>query len=319
MPERRKEACMKTKRTGEWLELIIPEKWDAYSIERIMKKELLVPRKLLHKYRTERSVTLNKESKHWKQTFVKAGDVLRIRVFAPQELEVTPAYMDIDVIYEDDHLLVVNKPVGVDTHPNQPGETNSLVNAVAFYFQMNGIEASPKYVHRLDRDTSGAVLFAKHELAIAVLGQQLKDRDIKRTYLAWAHGSIKRTKGTINKPIGKDRHHPVRRRVSTNGQAAETLFEVIQYDPKRKASLLKLQLNTGRTHQIRVHLAYIGHPLLGDVLYGGKEEVSYKQALHAAKLTFVHPFTEEQIECLAPPPEDSPLFFNEHVQSLSGS
>ncbi|GGF24537.1 pseudouridine synthase [Halobacillus andaensis] len=307
---------MKTKRIGEWIEITIPQKWQGYTIERIMKKELLVPRKLLHKFRSERSVTLNNESKHWKQTHVEAGDRLRIQVFAPQELEVVPTFMDIDIVYEDDHLLVINKPVGIDTHPNQPDQTNTLVNAAAFYFQMNGIEATPKYVHRLDRDTSGAILFAKHELAIATLGQQLKERKIKRTYIAWAHGKVKLKKGTIDQPIGKDRHHPVRRRVSKGGQPAETNYEVLDYDPKRKASLLKLQLNTGRTHQIRVHLSFIGHPLLGDTLYGGDAHTSYKQALHAAKLSFIHPFTEENIECLAMPPKDTPLFKEEHVRSL---
>ncbi|MCP3029039.1 RluA family pseudouridine synthase [Halobacillus sp. A5] len=307
---------MKTKRIGEWLEITIPPKWNEFTIERIMKKELLVPRKLLHKYRSDRSVTLNNESKHWKQTRVQSGDLLRIRVFAPQEMEVTPTYMDIDVIYEDDHLLVVNKPAGIDTHPNQPGQSNTLVNATASYFQINGIEASPKYVHRLDRDTSGAILFAKHELAIATLGELLKERKITRTYLAWAQGKVKPAKGKINEPIGKDRHHPVRRRVSQSGQPAETYYEAIMYDDKKKATLLKLQLSTGRTHQIRVHLSFKGHPLLGDTLYGGEENPSCKQALHAAKLTFIHPFTEKKIECSAYPLRDTPLFTKEHIQLL---
>ncbi|MFC7063903.1 RluA family pseudouridine synthase [Halobacillus seohaensis] len=310
---------MKTKRQGEWLEVTVPEKWNEFTIERIMKKEWNVPRKLLHKFRTEKAVTLNNEPRHWKQTKVQTGDALRIRLFEPQEMEVAPTFMEVDVIYEDDHLLVVNKPVGLDTHPNQPDQTDTLVNAVAFYFQMNGIEATPKYVHRLDRDTSGAILFAKHDLAIASLGQQLKDRSIKRTYIAWAHGKVKPNKGEIHEPIGKDRHHPVRRRVSPGGQNAETHYELLDYNSVRKASLLKLQLNTGRTHQIRVHTSFIGHPLLGDVLYGGKSNHEYKQALHAAKLTFIHPFTEEHIECLALPDPSSKLFENKHVQLLASS
>ncbi|UOQ92553.1 RluA family pseudouridine synthase [Halobacillus shinanisalinarum] len=308
---------MKTKRQGEWLEVTIPKKWDTFTIERILKKEWKVPRKLLHKYRTERSVTLNNESKHWKQTQVYAGDALRIKLFEPQPLEVIPTYFEINVLYEDDHLLVVNKPGGMDTHPNNPDQTNTLVNAVAFYFQASGIEAKPKYVHRLDRDTSGAILFAKHDLAIAMLGELLKKRGISRTYLAWAHGKIKPNNGVINHPIGKDRHHPARRRVSSGGQDAETRYELIKYDAQQKASLVKLKLSTGRTHQIRVHLSYIGHPLLGDELYGGKPAGFGKQALHAAKLSFSHPFTEEVIECLAPPENDTSLFTFEHVQALN--
>ncbi|WP_035508600.1 RluA family pseudouridine synthase [Halobacillus karajensis] len=308
---------MKTKRMGDWLEVIIPEKWNGFTIEKILKKEWNVPRKLMHSFRSNREVTLNNENPHWKTATVKNGDVLRIRLFRPKPLEVTPTYMEIDVIYEDDHILVVNKPTGVFTHPNTPNEQDTLVNGVAFYFQMNGIEATPKYVHRLDRDTSGAILFAKHDLAIAMLGKELQERKIKRTYLAWAHGNIKPVRGKIIEPIGKDRHHPVRRRVSHGGQHAETHYEVLSYHAEGDASLVKLQLQTGRTHQIRVHLSYIGHPLIGDEMYGGKSSINYKQALHAARLTLVHPFTEEEVQCFAMPPKQSPLFTKEQIERLN--
>ncbi|MBA2176477.1 RluA family pseudouridine synthase [Halobacillus locisalis] len=307
---------MKTKRMGEWLEVSIPEEWNELTIEKIMKKKWQVPRKLIHRFRSNKEVTLNGDVMHWKDTKVQTGDALRIRLFAPQPLEVTPTFMDIDVIYEDDHLLVVNKPEGMFTHPNQPNQADTLVNGVASYFQINGIEATPKYVHRLDKDTSGAVLFAKHDLAIAMLGEELKDRKIKRTYLAWAHGKVKPKKGVIKEPIGKDRHHATRRRVSPNGQEAETHYESLEYDPNLKATLVKLQLQTGRTHQIRVHMSHKGNPLLGDELYGGKGDMEGKQALHAAKLTFIHPFTEERVSCLAMPLGHSSLFSTEHVQIL---
>lgn len=310
---------MKTKRMGDWLEVIIPDQWDGFTVEKILKKEWNVPRKLMHSFRSNKEVTLNNESPHWKTAKVKSGDILRVRLFRPQPLEVTPTYMDIDVIYEDDHMLVVNKPAGVFTHPNTPHEHDTLVNGVAFYFQMNGIESTPKYVHRLDRDTSGAILFAKHDLAIAMLGKELQERKIKRTYLAWAHGKLKPRRGKIEQPIGKDRHHPVRRRVSQGGQHAETHYEVLSYHSTPDASLVKLQLQTGRTHQIRVHLSHIGHPLLGDEMYGGKGSIDYKQALHAARLTLIHPFTEKEIQCLAMPTKDSPLFTDEQVRSLDQS
>ncbi|WP_281974874.1 RluA family pseudouridine synthase [Halobacillus litoralis] len=307
---------MKTKRTGDWLEVQIPEKWNGYTIEKILKKEWNVPRKLMHSFRSNREVTLNNENPHWKTAKVKEGDTLRIRLFRPQALEVTPTYMDIDVIYEDDHLLVVNKPAGIFTHPNTPDDHDTLVNGVAFYFQMNGIESTPKYVHRLDRDTSGAILFAKHDLAIAMLGKELQERKIKRTYIALAQGKVKPRRGEIDQPIGKDRHHPVRRRVSEGGQPAVTHYEVITYDPAHKVSLIKLQLQTGRTHQIRVHLSHIGHPLVGDKMYGGKGSFDYNQALHAARLTLIHPFTEKEIKCLAKPSSDSPFFTSEQVEEL---
>ncbi|UOQ43807.1 RluA family pseudouridine synthase [Halobacillus salinarum] len=304
---------LQTTRKGEWFEIIVPAKWDGSTVEQVLRNKWNVPRKLLHKFRSTRGVTLNNEIPHWKTHTVHDGDILRIRLFEPQPLEVVPAYMDIDVVFEDDHLLVVNKPAGIGTHPNTPENTSTLVNGVAFYFQSNGIEATPKYVHRLDRDTSGALLFAKHDLAIATLGNQLKKREIKRTYLAWVEGKVKTKQGTICEPIGKDRHHPVRRRVSKTGQEAETDYEVIEYNPERKATLLKLQLKTGRTHQIRVHLSYIGHPLMGDDLYGGKAKISHKQALHAAKLTFVHPFTEEEVTCYAHADSEIKLFTESQI------
>ncbi|TGB03959.1 RluA family pseudouridine synthase [Halobacillus salinus] len=307
---------MKTKRIGEWLEVTVPEKWKGVTVEKIMKKRWNVPRKLIHRFRTNKEVTVNNEIVHWKDTTVQTGDALRIRLFAPQPLEVTPTYMDVDVLYEDDHLLVVNKPEGMFTHPNSEGQTDTLVNAVASYFQINGIEATPKYVHRLDKDTSGAVLFAKHDLAIAMLGEELKERNIKRTYLALAQGKVKPKKGIINEPIGKDRHHPTRRRVSPNGQTAETHYERIEYLPSLQASLVRLQLQTGRTHQIRVHMSHVGHPLIGDELYGGKGNYNGQQALHAAQLTFIHPFTEESVSTFAMPPVDSPFFTEEHVHKL---
>ncbi|ELK48877.1 RluA family pseudouridine synthase [Halobacillus sp. ACCC02827] len=308
---------MNTRRIGEWLEVEVPEEWNGYTIERIMKKKWHVPRKLIHSFRSKKEVTLNQEIPHWKTAKAEAGDILRIRLFRPRPLEVVPTPMHVDVIYEDDHLLVVNKPAGVFTHPNRPDEHDTLVNGVAAYFKQKGIFSTPKYVHRLDRDTSGAILFAKHELAIAMLGKELQERRIKRTYLAWAHGNLSPAKGRIEAPIGKDDSHPVRRCVAEDGQRALTHYEVVEYDRKQDASLVKLRLQTGRTHQIRVHLSHAGHPLLGDELYGGAGSLNYKQALHAAKLTLYHPFTQQEVHCLAMPMKASPLFTEAQVLKLS--
>ncbi|ARI78344.1 RluA family pseudouridine synthase [Halobacillus mangrovi] len=307
---------METKREGEWLKVEVPSKWDGYSVYKIMKKEWHVPRKLMHRFRSNRELTINHKDVHWKDTKVRTGDTLHIRLFKPLPLEVSPSPMDIDVIYEDDHLLVVNKPSGVFTHPNTPFETDTLVNGVAAYFEENMIYSTPKYVHRLDRDTSGAILFAKHDLAIAMLGKELQKRTIKRTYLAWAHGIIQPGEGIITAPIGKDLTHPVRRCVSSEGQYAETHYKVLEYDKESNASLLSLQLQTGRTHQIRVHLSHKGHPLVGDEMYGGEGRIDFKQALHAAVLTFQHPFTEKIIKCFALPPANSPLFSERHLELL---
>ncbi|MBH0231183.1 RluA family pseudouridine synthase [Halobacillus yeomjeoni] len=307
---------METERIGEWLELVVPNKWDGKTVDRIMRKDLGVPRKLMHRFRNQMGVSLNDEFIHWKNTTVSTGDLMCIRLFEPQPLTVKPNNMPIDVIYEDDHLLVVNKPSGVFTHPNFPTEDDTLVNGVAGYFVKEGILSTPKYVHRLDRHTSGAILFAKHDLAIAMLGKELQKRTIKRTYLAWANGSLSPEKGVISHPIGKDPEHTIRRCVTEDGQYAETHYEVLRYNAEKDASLVKLQLETGRTHQIRVHMSYVGHPLLGDTMYGGQGDLHYKQALHAAKLTFIHPFTEQSIQCFAYPEESESLFTDEHVNAL---
>jgi len=261
---------------------------------------------MIHQYRMERTVLINGNLPNWNQ-LLSAGDILQIKLFQPEEFTVTPTYFDIEPLYEDDHLFILNKPAKMDTHPNEPSQTNTLLNAAAFHIQANGEELNPRHIHRLDRDTTGAVLFAKHALAGAILDRMLEERKIKRTYLAIAEGLMKKDKGTINKPIGKDRHHPVRRRVSNTGQPAITHYQVIQRLQREGRTIIRCSLDTGRTHQIRVHLSDLGHPLVGDVLYGGSTTYP-RQALHAVKMELPHPFTGETIICHAPFLDQPPIF-----------
>jgi len=244
------------------------------------------------------------------------GEKLQILIFPKEEYGLLPSAAAIDILFEDDHLLIVNKPAGIDTHPNEPNQTNTLANRVAYYFSNKGIETKVRHIHRLDKDTTGAVLFAKNDLAGAILDRLLEKREIKRTYLALVEGRLKKQRGTINEPIGRDRHHPTRRRVSVTGQEAVTNYEVLEYYSDNNTSLLKLQLQTGRTHQIRVHLSYIGHPLIGDALYGGKNVGVSRQALHAAKISLLHPITNERITCSAPFIDNPQIFSNEHNRYL---
>ena len=172
----------------------------------------------------------------------------------------------------------------------------------------NGIKTKIRHIHRLDKDTTGVILFAKNALAGALLDRLLENRIIKRTYLALVQGRVKEKKGRIVQPIGRDRHHPTRRIVSSTGQDAITYFEVIKYYSKENLTLIKLELDTGRTHQIRVHMSFMGHPLIGDKLYGGSEARIFRPALHAVKITFVHPITNEAITCIAPFTDNPPIF-----------
>lgn len=289
---------MKTARKGTWYEIIIPENWSTYTLDRLLRDIWKVPKKMLHIFRMEKKVLINGAPPHWNQ-LLKPQDKLQLELFLPEDFGVIPSRDEMDVLFEDDHLLILNKPGGMDTHPNTPKETGTLQNAAAYYLQVNGIQQKPRHVHRLDRETTGAVVFAKTALAGAILDRLLEERKIKRTYLAITDGLIQKKKGTIHEPIGRDRHHPVRRRVSKSGQKAITHYQVVAVDKKRQQTWVKCQLDTGRTHQIRVHFSSIGHPLSGDLLYGGSS-VYPRQALHAVKIELPHPFTGEIIRCHAP-------------------
>jgi 23S rRNA pseudouridine1911/1915/1917 synthase len=167
---------------------------------------------------------------------------------------------------------------------------------------MNNIQANVRHVHRLDEDTTGPVLYAKNAFALAKLDEAMRRKDIGRHYVAIAGGQISTELNTINAPIGKDRHHKQRRRVSEGGQEAVTHVEIVEV--WGRATLVRLTLDTGRTHQIRVHLSYAGHPLIGDELYGGRKDSIGRQALHGETLSFTHPLTGVRIEVADPWPAD---------------
>jgi 23S rRNA pseudouridine1911/1915/1917 synthase len=210
--------------------------------------------------------------------------------------------MDLDVLYEDDHCLVINKPAGLLVHPTMPGQTGTLGNAVASYYECTGQAVAVKHIHRLDEWTSGPVLYAKHELAQLKLDEAMRAKTIDRIYVTLAEGTFKVNRGTLDYPIGRDRHHKQRRRVSPTGDTAVTHFEVVeQYET---IALVRLKLDTGRTHQIRVHLSHIGHPIVGDTLYGGSTSTMHRQALHGESLSFAHPITNERMTVLCPWPQD---------------
>jgi len=303
------------KKNGEWLELITPPNWNGVAIEYILKEVWQVPKGMLHQLRMGKKVKVDDEVHPFSKNLNK-GEKLQILIFPKEEYGLLPSAAAIEILFEDEHLLIVNKPAGIDTHPNEPNQTNTLANRVAYYFSNKGIETKVRHIHRLDKDTTGAVLFAKNALAGAILDRLLEEREIKRTYLALVEGRMKKQKGTISEPIGRDRHHPTRRRVSVTGQEAVTNYEVLEYHQGSNSSLLKLQLLTGRTHQIRVHLSYLGHPLVGDSLYGGKKGGFSRQALHAAKISLPHPITNERISCIAPFIDNPQIFTNEHNRYL---
>lgn len=215
----------------------------------------------------------------------------------------------LDIRYEDEHLLVINKPKGMVVHPAVGHPNHTLVNALLYYCgseklsSING-EFRPGIVHRIDKDTSGLLIVAKTNQAHRILAERLAEHEIVRTYYAVVHGVFTEEKGTIDAPIGRDSSNRQRMAISPKGKIAVTHFEVLENF--QKTSFLKLELETGRTHQIRVHMQYLKHPIVGDTLYAPKR-LTYGfegQALHAGQLRFVHPITQKEITVEAPFPEE---------------
>ncbi|WP_374702871.1 RluA family pseudouridine synthase [Bacillus sp. T33-2] len=297
---------MQTNRKGEWYEIVLPSSWKDYALEELLRNVWGAPRKLIHQLRMDKAIYINGKLPDWTVRLT-PGAKLQLKLFEEEEFDVVPEFYDIGVLFEDDHLLILNKPAGMPVHPNTAGQKNTLANAAAFHLQVNGEYRKVRHIHRLDQDTTGAVLFAKTAIAGAILDKMLEDRMIKRTYIALAEGILKNKKGILDKPIGRDRHHATRRRVSSTGQKAVTRFMVIKSMKSDNLTLVQCSLETGRTHQIRVHFSDIGHPLAGDVLYGGSSRFN-RQALHALKLELPHPFTREKIVCHAPFLDNPPIF-----------
>lgn len=298
---------IETVKRGKFLIVTVPFKWNHFTIEGIFKDYWKVPKKLIHEWRMGMEVTVNNEFRPWNLPLA-AGENLQIPIFEENNDEaVPPADLQISILFEDEHLLIANKPAGMDTHPSSPDQRNTLINGVAHYLHSTEQPMMIKHIHRLDKNTTGAVLFSKNRLAGSMLDKMLAERKIHRTYAALAQGIMTKKKGTINEKIGRDRHHATRRRVSPSGQPAITHYQVLESDAKKKLSLVKCSLETGRTHQIRVHFSHIGHPLAGDILYGGIP-VFPRQALHAYKIELIHPITEEKIVCRAPYLDNPPIF-----------
>ena len=243
-----------------------------------------------------------------KSARLSGGETVTVDVPQLRETALSPQDIPLDVVYEDDDVIVVNKPTGLVVHPAPGHPDGTLVNALLHHCgdSLSGIggEKRPGIVHRIDRDTSGLIIAAKNDAAHLALSAQLKDHSLSRTYECLVTGNMKQDSGTVDAPIGRSSADRKKMAVIPTGRRAVTHWEVVARYPG--VTHLRCRLETGRTHQIRVHMAYIGHPILGDTVYGAKKPVPglTGQCLHATGLRFVHPRTGEPVELHCPlPPE----------------
>lgn len=234
-----------------------------------------------------------------------AGDVVTIEPEKPKKIDLVPENIPLDIVYEDDDVIVVNKPQGMVVHPAPGHPDHTLVNALLYHSPLSTIngEFRPGIVHRIDKDTSGLLMVAKNDMAHRSLAAQLKAKTNEREYVALVHGVIKEDHGTIDAPLGRSPKDRKKQAVVADGRHAVTHFKVLKR--YRHYTLVSCRLETGRTHQIRVHMKYIGHPLAGDPLYGPRKTLPGKgQYLHARLLGFKHPRTGKQLTFTAPLPPD---------------
>lgn len=262
---------------------------------------------LVHLKKTKNSILLN-EKWEYVTTLLHTKDHLRIRL---EELDgsigITPTAIPLSICYEDEDILVVNKPSGMPVHPSQGHYENTLANAVCGYYASQGISYTFRCVNRIDKDTTGLVILAKHMLSSAILNQDVAKRKIHREYLAIADGMVPEN-GTIDAPIARKNDSTIERQVDfEQGETAITHYHRLAF--RDGLSLLSLHLETGRTHQIRVHMKYLGHPLIGDFLYHPENTKIKRQALHSYRLQFNHPITGSPMDFSAPLPEDMAALF----------
>lgn len=268
----------------------------------VLKEQFLLSDRLITKLKKANKIYLNDLPTYTKKS-VTMGDTVSVLIdFEEDNSNIVASNIPLNIIYEDDYLLVINKPANIAIHPSILHFDNSLSNGVKFYFDKLGLKKKIRIVNRLDRNTSGIVVFAKNEYIQECLIKQMKTKELKKEYLAIAKGILKSKSDTLNFPIARKEGSIIERTVSSDGDSAITHYDVVK--EFNNLSLVHIVLETGRTHQIRVHFSYIGHPILGDTLYGSPSKLINRQALHSYKLTFIHPITKKVLSLEVPLPND---------------
>lgn len=285
------------------IDYIIDEDSAGLRVEQFLRRKRYSGQNLSEIKRMPKSILVNGVHYYMRQE-LSTGDHLQVRICETQNSEkIPPTKLPLDIIYEDEDLLVLNKPAGMPIHPSLNNYTNSMANALAYYFQSQGKPFIFRCCNRLDRDTSGLTIVSKHLVSGSILSDMTKYREVHREYLAIARGSVTPSEGTIQAPLGRKEGTIIERTVDwEHGEDAVTHYKVVK--EANGHSLVSLRLETGRTHQIRIHMKYLGYPLIGDYLYNPNMEYMTRQALHSHHMEFTHPITGEHMSFTARLPED---------------
>lgn len=292
------------------------------TIKEVLKDYFLISDRLITKLKKNNNIFLNDFPKYIDYK-INIGDKISVNLnFNEISENIIPKKMNLNIIYEDESLLIINKPANIPVHPSISHFEDSLSNGVQFYFQENNVKTKIRPVNRLDKDTSGIVIFAKNEYIQESLIKQMKNKTFEKNYYAILTGHINKKILKIDAPISRKDGSIIEREINKNGDNSVTYleliknFEVFFNKETIKLSLVKFSLETGRTHQLRVHSKYINHPILGDTLYGATSNLISRQALHAFKVKFIHPITKRNIILETSFPNDMQIILNNDLSNL---
>ena len=268
----------------------------------VLKNEFLLSARLITKLKQSNNIFFNEEIAYTKK-LVCANDVVSVLIdFVEDNSNIVATNIPLDIIYEDEYLLAINKPANMPVHPSMLHYEETLSNAVKYYFDTLNLKRKIRIVNRLDKDTSGIVIFAKNEYIQECLIKQMKTKELKKEYLAIVTGYLQKKSDTLCFPISRKEGSIIERTVNPNGDIAITHYNILK--EQNNLSLVHVFLETGRTHQIRVHFSHINHPILGDTLYGTPSPLINRQALHSYKITLLHPISKQILTLEAPIPND---------------
>ena len=287
------------------LEKKVSKEYEGATIREFLKEDLGLSRRLIRRSAIEKRILVNKKEVRMRY-IVHTGDLVQINLQSDESQNITPEKMDLDIVYEDEDILVINKKPYIVVHPTKTYQSGTLANGVLFYFKETNQNCIVRLVSRLDMNTSGLIIIAKNQFAHMALSKEMEENNLEKRYLAIVHGNLKEKEGTIDAPIYRPdgEEFGTMRIVDERGQRSITHYKVIE--SFKDADLVECLLETGRTHQIRVHMKHLGHPIYGDTLYGfeGDEELIPRQALHAYGLDFKSPKTKETLSLRAKLPDD---------------